>query len=69
MLEGDRIQLHSIKGTDHNAQSQGLVASFLAKLLNNVQVTVKNVHIRYEDNISVPGVCLLVSDDKVTTGL
>jgi hypothetical protein len=32
-------------------------------------VTVKNVHIRYEDNISVPGVCLLVSDDKVTTGL
>lgn len=69
MLEGDRIQLHSIQGTDNNAQSQGLVASFLAKLLNNVQVTVKNVHIRYEDNISVPGVCLRVSDDKVTTGL
>ncbi|KAI9512588.1 hypothetical protein F5148DRAFT_973480 [Russula earlei] len=41
--------------TDGGDQSQGLIASFLAKLLNNIQVTVKNVHIRYEDNISVPG--------------
>ncbi|KAF8274093.1 hypothetical protein EI94DRAFT_1696360 [Lactarius quietus] len=41
--------------TEDSAENQGFIASFLAKLLNNIQVTVKNVHIRYEDNISVPG--------------
>lgn len=30
--------------------------SIIAKIINNVQVTVKNIHIRYEDNLSVPGV-------------
>jgi len=47
-----------VQGTDKSAESQGFVTSLLGKLLNNIQVTVKNVHIRYEDNISVPGVCL-----------
>jgi hypothetical protein len=28
----------------------------MAKILNNLQVTVKNIHVRYEDNMSVPGV-------------
>lgn len=27
-----------------------------AKIINNLQVTVKNIHVRYEDNLSVPGV-------------
>ncbi|KAG1757583.1 vacuolar protein sorting-associated protein 13 [Suillus lakei] len=36
-------------------QSQGLWASLTAKIINNLQVTVKNIHIRYEDNMSVPG--------------
>ncbi|KAI9460579.1 hypothetical protein BJY52DRAFT_1117906 [Lactarius psammicola] len=44
-----------VEGTEDSAENQGFIASFLAKLLNNIQVTVKNVHIRYEDNISVPG--------------
>lgn len=42
--------------SDDAAQSQGLVQSLIAKVINNVQVTVKNIHIRYEDSISVPGV-------------
>ncbi|KAI0308206.1 hypothetical protein B0F90DRAFT_1833497 [Multifurca ochricompacta] len=46
---------NNIQGIDDSAQNQGFVESFLAKLLNNIQVTVKNVHIRYEDKISVPG--------------
>ena len=37
-------------------QQQGLIASLIAKIINNVQVTVKNIHIRYEDKISMPGV-------------
>ncbi|KAL1697196.1 hypothetical protein GGG16DRAFT_107114 [Schizophyllum commune] len=36
-------------------QQQGLIASLIAKIINNVQVTVKNIHIRYEDKISMPG--------------
>ncbi len=37
-------------------QQQGLISSLIAKVINNLQVTVKNVHIRYEDKFSVPGV-------------
>lgn len=42
---------------EESPQSQGLWASLTAKIINNLQVTVKNIHIRYEDNMSVPGVC------------
>ncbi|KAI0033184.1 hypothetical protein K488DRAFT_78064 [Vararia minispora EC-137] len=36
-------------------QQQGLLASIIAKILNNLQVTIKNIHIRYEDSLSVAG--------------
>ncbi|TFK57082.1 DUF1162-domain-containing protein [Heliocybe sulcata] len=36
-------------------QSQGLIASLIAKVINNLQVTVKNIHVRYEDRLSVAG--------------
>lgn len=42
--------------SDNLTQTQGLWESLTAKIINNVQVTVKNIHIRYEDNLSVPGV-------------
>src|SRR5258705_496938 len=35
---------------------QGLLASLTAKIINNLQITVKNIHVRYEDQLSVPGV-------------
>ncbi|TFK30442.1 vacuolar protein sorting-associated protein vps13 [Coprinopsis marcescibilis] len=38
-----------------SVQTQGLIQSLITKVINNVQVTVKNIHIRYEDSISVPG--------------
>jgi len=41
--------------SDDSPQSQGLWASLTAKIINNLQVTVKNIHVRYEDNLSVPG--------------
>ncbi|CAK5280530.1 unnamed protein product [Mycena citricolor] len=41
--------------SDDSPQSQGLIQSLTAKIINNVQVTVKNIHIRYEDKLSVPG--------------
>ena len=37
-------------------QSQGLWDSLITKVINNLQITIKNIHVRYEDNISVPGV-------------
>jgi Vacuolar sorting-associated protein 13, N-terminal len=43
---------------DNSAQAQGLWASLTAKIINNLQVTVKNIHVRYEDKLSVPGVCV-----------
>ncbi|XP_006454344.1 hypothetical protein AGABI2DRAFT_114096 [Agaricus bisporus var. bisporus H97] len=36
-------------------QTQGLWQSLLNKVINNVQITVKNIHVRYEDKLSVPG--------------
>ncbi|KAG5221901.1 hypothetical protein IMY05_C4192002100 [Salix suchowensis] len=45
-----------IQGNDADErQSQGLIQAMMAKIINNVQITVKNVHIRYEDKLSVPG--------------
>jgi vacuolar protein sorting-associated protein 13A/C len=41
--------------SDDTPQSQGLIQSLMAKIINNLQVTVKNIHIRYEDKLSVPG--------------
>jgi len=41
-----------------STQSQGLIQSLITKIINNIQVTVKNVHIRYEDKISVPEVII-----------
>ncbi|KAF5314046.1 hypothetical protein D9611_006808 [Ephemerocybe angulata] len=38
-----------------SAQTQGLIQSLITKIINNVQVTIKNIHVRYEDKISVPG--------------
>ncbi|TFK77101.1 vacuolar protein sorting-associated protein 13 [Pluteus cervinus] len=40
---------------DNSPKAQGLWESLIAKIVNNVQITVKNIHIRYEDSISVPG--------------
>jgi vacuolar protein sorting-associated protein 13A/C len=42
-------------------QTQGLWQSLLNKIINNVQVTIKNIHVRYEDKLSVPGVSLYPS--------
>ncbi|KAF7306925.1 hypothetical protein MIND_00485000 [Mycena indigotica] len=42
------------ESTDDSPQSQGLIQSLIAKIINNVQITVKNIHIRYEDKFSVP---------------
>ncbi|EJD47755.1 vacuolar protein sorting-associated protein vps13 [Auricularia subglabra TFB-10046 SS5] len=38
-----------------DAQSQGFLSSLITKLLNNIQITVKNIHVRYEDKLSCPG--------------
>ncbi|CAE6413624.1 unnamed protein product [Rhizoctonia solani] len=41
--------------TDSSQQHQGLIESITGRIVNNVQITVKNIHIRYEDSISAPG--------------
>ncbi|KAI0689598.1 N-terminal region of Chorein, a TM vesicle-mediated sorter-domain-containing protein [Cytidiella melzeri] len=35
-------------------QRQGLFHALIANLIDNLEVSVKNVHVRYEDNVSVP---------------
>lgn len=36
-------------------KNQGFLQALVGTILNNLQITVKNIHIRYEDKSSVPG--------------
>ncbi|KAL6708958.1 Vacuolar protein sorting-associated protein 13 [Coniothyrium glycines] len=40
---------------EEQQKNQSFTASLVAAIVDNVQVTVKNIHIRYEDSISDPG--------------
>ena len=40
-------------------KNQGFIDTILAKIINNFQVTVRNIHVRYEDSLSCPGVSLV----------
>lgn len=55
------VRLFEFTPQEETTQTQGLLQSLITKVINNVQVTVKNIHIRYEDNLSVPGVIGILS--------
>ncbi|KAF8335473.1 vacuolar protein sorting-associated protein 13 [Cantharellus anzutake] len=50
--------LHS-SGTEFSPEederSHGVFESLINRIVNNLQITVRNIHIRYEDSLSVPG--------------
>lgn len=62
----EKLKNHDVlrsAGTDlgsdgDNQQNQGVFESLVGKIVNNVQITIKNIHIRYEDTLSVPGVSM-----------
>ncbi|KAI8625069.1 vacuolar protein sorting-associated protein 13 [Xylariaceae sp. FL1651] len=51
------IKERSQEGLSHEEQkkSQSFTESLVTKIVDNLQVTVKNIHVRYEDSISAPG--------------
>ncbi|KAJ7254114.1 hypothetical protein B0H12DRAFT_1202424 [Mycena haematopus] len=53
--KAERLENADLLHMRDTQQSQGLVQSLMAKIINNLQITVKNIHIRYEDKLSVPG--------------
>lgn len=63
LLRSDRPLFLILSVCEDDAQQpQGLLSSLITKIVNNLQVTVKNIHIRYEDRLSVPGVSQYNSD-------
>jgi hypothetical protein len=60
------VRLSEFTSQEETTQTQGLLQSLITKAINNVQVTVKNIHIRYEDDMSVPGV-IEVSSQNIST--
>lgn len=46
--------------TGEEAANSTFTASLITHVVNNIQIVLKDVHIRYEDNHSIPGVCHLV---------
>ncbi|KAI0145262.1 vacuolar protein sorting-associated protein 13 [Xylariaceae sp. FL1272] len=53
----EMIKERSQEGLSHEEQkkSQSFTESLVTKIVDNLQVTVKNIHVRYEDSISAPG--------------
>lgn len=41
--------------TNDNTTNDGFINQLTTKIVDNLQFTMKNIHIRYEDNISDPG--------------
>ena len=56
VLLAERNRRQCLGAPSDASQSQGLIASLVTKIVNNLQVTVRNIHVRYEDKLSVPGV-------------
>lgn len=40
---------------EDEAKNEGFIGSVVNRLVDNVQISVQNVHVRYEDDVSVPG--------------
>ncbi|TWU78464.1 hypothetical protein ED733_008917 [Metarhizium rileyi] len=51
------LKERSREGMSHEEQkkSQSFTQSLVTKVADNLQVTIKNIHVRYEDSISAPG--------------
>ncbi|OCH96150.1 vacuolar protein sorting-associated protein 13 [Obba rivulosa] len=55
LQNAELLHLQGSEVSQDSPQSQGLLASLTAKIINNLQITVRNIHVRYEDKLSVPG--------------
>lgn len=51
------LKERSLEGlsAEEQKKSQSFTDSLVTKIVDNLQVTVKNIHVRYEDSISAPG--------------
>lgn len=54
MLESSEAQTEQ-KTDNNNKGSDGFITQLTNKIVDNLQFTMKNIHIRYEDKISDPG--------------
>jgi len=70
-----RFELELTRSPD-SMKSQGFIDTIIAKIINNFHVNVKNIHVRYEDYVSVPGVggipfgfCLFDVDERPLASL
>jgi len=40
---------------EDDAKNQSFMSSAMNRMIDNLQITIKNIHVRYEDKLSVPG--------------
>lgn len=50
-----RDRHHEGLSAEEQKKSQSFTESLISTIVNNLQITVKNIHVRYEDSISAPG--------------
>ncbi|KAL7273138.1 Vacuolar protein sorting-associated protein 13 [Rhizina undulata] len=57
LQNAELLQERNTEGMSEEEQqkNQSFMESLTTKILDNLQITVKNIHIRYEDSISTPG--------------
>lgn len=53
---------------EEQQKTQSFAESLTTKILDNLQITVKNIHIRYEDAASTPGVSWPITREEVFGG-
>lgn len=54
MMESE-VQSSEQKNNANNKGGDGFLSQLTTKIVDNLQFTMKNIHIRYEDNVSDPG--------------
>lgn len=46
----------SICLSEETKKNESVMATMIGNIINNLQITVKNIHVRYEDRLSTPDV-------------
>jgi len=60
-LDSSEVMHQQNEAHEDAGKSQGFAESVVTKIIDNLQISVKNIHIRYEDSTSNPGVSSIVA--------
>lgn len=58
MSSNNRLKVGTLFPNIYRAEKQqGTMGAWVTKIVDNIQITIKDVHMRYEDEVTDPKVC------------